>query len=195
MSDPSLKNFVLVGGTSLALQMGHRISVDLDLFTNLPFDENELAEHLVSEYNFEMDFISQRTLKGEIRGVQIDCIAHQYPWVEAFREEEDIRLVGYKDLAAMKLNAISGNGSRIKDFIDVAFLSCEISLTEMLLAYELKYKASSIIPLKSMVFFDEINFNEPIKMLGNSRFNWRKIEKRLYEMQKHPDKTFSPISF
>jgi hypothetical protein len=81
MNDLSFQNFVLAGGTALALQIGHRISIDLNLFTNLPFDETQLADHLRRNYNFELDFISSNTIKGEINGIQIDCIAHQYPWL------------------------------------------------------------------------------------------------------------------
>lgn len=75
MKDCRLKHFVLVGGTSLSLQLGHRISVDLDLFSDLSFDESELSSYLVENYDLELDFISRSTLKGEIRGVQIDCIS------------------------------------------------------------------------------------------------------------------------
>ncbi len=132
MNDESLKDFVLVGGTALALQLGHRVSIDLDLFSNKPFDVNILAVHLQTKYKFELDFISVNTLKGEIEGVQIDCIAHQYPWVEEQDDIETIRLASFIDIATMKLNAISGNGTRIKDFIDIAFLSTKISFNQML---------------------------------------------------------------
>jgi hypothetical protein len=53
MNDASFNHFLLVGGTSLSLQMGHRISIDLDLFTNESFDEHKLAEYLRREYQFE----------------------------------------------------------------------------------------------------------------------------------------------
>lgn len=191
MSDDTLSQFVLVGGTSLSLQIGHRISVDLDLFSDTSFNEIELSEYLISEYRLQLDFISKRTVKGEIEGIQIDCIAHRYPWIAPFNQEGAIRLAGFSDVAAMKLNAISGNGTRIKDFIDVAYLSCRMSLKDMLQAYEQKYETNSIIPLKSITFFDDVNFNEPIKMIASERFNWKKIEKRLLEMQKYPEKVFN----
>lgn len=50
MMDEELRVFRLVGGTALALQLGHRISVDLDLFTNRPFDEQLLREYMEREY-------------------------------------------------------------------------------------------------------------------------------------------------
>lgn len=190
MADKKLNQFVLVGGTSLSLQIGHRISVDLDLFANAPFNENELSAYLISDYEMELDFLARNTIKGEINGIQIDCITHEYPWVQEFAVEENIRFAGLHDIAAMKLNAISGNGTRIKDFIDIAFLSSYMSFLEMLEAYKTKYKSNLLIPVKSITFFDDINFDEPIKMF-HSRFEWKKIAKRLLEMQKYPDKRFS----
>jgi hypothetical protein len=193
MDDEVLKDFVLVGGTALSLQLGHRISVDIDLFSSLVFNENELADYLRSKYHFELDFISKNTLKGEINGVQLDCIAHQYPWINLPEKEENIRLASFEDIAAMKLNAIAGNGTRIKDFIDIAFLSCKISFTKMLQGYEKKYSSNPIIPIKALTYFDDINFNEPIKMANGSRLNWGKIEKRLKNMQDYPTRIFQAL--
>ncbi len=193
MDDEVLKNFVLVGGTALALQLGHRVSVDIDLFSSTSFNENELADYLRTEYQFKLDFISKNTLKGEIDSVQLDCIAHQYPWISSPILEENIRLADYSDIAAMKLNAIAGNGTRIKDFIDIAFLSSKIPLNQMLDSYELKYNANPINPIKAIAYFEDINFNEPIKMADNSKLNWRKIETRLKEMQNNPGRIFQDI--
>lgn len=190
MQDQELRSFRLVGGTALALQLGHRISVDLDLFTNTPFDEQQLREHLEHTYGLQTDYISRYTLKGEIDGVQIDCIAHQYPWLQDSKEEDGIRLAGLPDICAMKLNAITGNGTRIKDFIDVAWLSTHYSLNQMLDFYEQKYNANVLMPLKAIIFFDEINVNEPVHLTDGKRVNWKTYEKRLLDMEKHPNKVF-----
>jgi predicted nucleotidyltransferase len=69
MNDNSLKEFVLVGETALALQLGHRISIDLDLFSISAFDSIDLENYLRINYNFELDFIALNTLKGEIEGI------------------------------------------------------------------------------------------------------------------------------
>jgi hypothetical protein len=193
MDDDVLTDFILVGGTALALQLGHRISVDVDLFSSKPFDENELADYLRTNYHFELDFISKNTLKGEINGVQLDCIAHQYPWINSAKVEENIRLASFGDIAAFKLNAIAGNGTRIKDFIDVAYSSSQISLNKMLDAYEMKYTSNRIMPIKALTYFTDINFNEPIQMADGSKLNWRKIEKRLKEIQDYPDRIFQTL--
>jgi len=190
MNDNSLKEFVLVGGTALALQTGHRISINLDLFSISAFDSNNLGNYLRINYNFELDFVARNTLKGEIDGVQLDFITHQYPWVQKQNIIDNIRLASFIDIAAMKLNAISGNETRVKDFIDIAFLSSEISLNEMLYGYEQKYRGNPVMALKALLFYDDINFNEPVKMAGNNLFQWKAIEKRLKLMQKFPDKIF-----
>ncbi len=193
MADVSLSNFVLVGGTALTLQIGHRSSIDLDLFSSQSFDAEKLGDHLRTNYGFELDFISANTLKGEINHVQIDCIAHQYPWIEKPTLVGEIRLANLRDIAAMKLNAISGNGTRVKDFIDIAFLSSYISFKQMLKAYEQKYASNPVMPLKAIGYFNDINFNEPVSMVGKKPLNWKPIEKRLLEMQKFPDNTFGMI--
>ena len=193
MNDKALNDFILVGGTALTLQLGHRISIDIDLFSSTSFNENELADYLRIKYQFELDFISKNTLKGEIDGVQLDCIAHLYPWINSPSMEENIRLASFCDIAAMKLNAIAGDGTRIKDFIDIAYLSGKISLSKMLNGYELKYNANPLIPVKAITYFDDINFNEPIRMAQNPKLNWRKIEKRLKSMQNYPNRVFQSL--
>ena len=90
MADKRLEDFVLVGGTALSLQMGHRISVDLDLFINSVLDAEALREYLERTYHLETDYMAFATVKGEIEGVQVDCIAHSYPWIRPFVEEEGI---------------------------------------------------------------------------------------------------------
>jgi hypothetical protein len=168
-------------------------SVDLDLFSPSPFDETALAYHLQTKYAFHLDHQSQHTLKGEIQGVQIDCITHQYPWLTEYITDGNVRLASLHDIAAMKLNAISGNGTRIKDFIDVAYLSTTISLNDMLDAYARKYKANRIIPLKSLFYWRNIHFEEPVNMIHSNSFDWECIAKRLNEMQEHPQRIFPRI--
>lgn len=193
MGDERLQSFVLVGGTSLALQMGHRISVDLDLFTEKEFEADELREYLERNYHLQTDYLAFATVKGEIDGVQVDCIAHAYPWLKPFVLEEGIRLASLEDICAMKLNAIAGNGTRIKDFVDVAYLSSSFSLQQMLDFYEEKYNANPLMPLKGIVYFADINKNAPVKMANGKPLNWKMIEKRLLAMEKYPQKVFPQL--
>jgi predicted nucleotidyltransferase component of viral defense system len=193
MADKRLEDFILVGGTALSLQMGHRISVDVDLFINRDFESEELREYLERTYHIETDYLAFATVKGEIEGVQVDCIAHSYPWIRPFVEEEGIRLSSIEDICAMKLNAIAGNGTRIKDFVDVAYLSSLFSLRQMLSFYEEKYHANPLMPLKGIVFFDDVNKAAPVKMTDGKPLDWKKIEKRLLAMEKYPNKVFESL--
>ena len=106
---------------------------------------------------------------------------------------ENIRLASFDDIAAMKLNAIAGNGTRLKDFIDIAFLLLEIPFSQMLQGYEKKYNSNPIIPIKAISYFDDVNYNKPIKMARDSKFNWGKIQKRLKNMQDYPDRIFQVL--
>ena len=193
MGDERLQGFVLVGGTSLALQIGHRISVDLDLFTEKEFEADELREYLERNYHLQTDYLAFATVKGEIDGVQVDCIAHAYPWLKPFVLEEGVRLASLEDICAMKLNAIAGNGTRIKDFVDVAHLSSRFSLEQMLKFYEEKYQANPLMPLKGIVYFADINKNAPVKMANGKPLDWKSIEKRLLAMEKFPQKVFPQL--
>jgi len=190
MREKALSGFVLVGGTSLALQIGHRESVDLDLFTDSPFDAPLLSERLSRSYGFTQDLIHNYTLKGEISGVQVDCIAHQYAWLDGFVVEDGIRMASARDIAAMKLNAIVGNGTRLKDFIDIAHLSSLLSLNEMLDAYAQKYESNTVMALKGLFYWNDIDFDEPIRMT-RGKHQWRRIEERLKQMQETPTKVFA----
>lgn len=193
MADPILADFRLVGGTSLALQLGHRISVDLDLFSVSDFDETVLRDYLVEAYSLVPTYIAPKTIKGTINGVKFDCIAHPYPWLRESVLEGGIRLASMVDLSAMKLNAILGNGTRIKDYIDLAYLSQHFSLSQMFNFFKLKYDVNPVILYKAIVFFDDINKDEPIRLLNKKRFNWNSFEKRLLSMVKYPDKIFKTI--
>lgn len=192
-STKSLDDFFLVGGTALSLQIGHRLSIDLDFFTTRPFDVQELDEELAQNFSFKKLFIDRNTLKGTIDGIFIDILSHKYPLIENLVIKDGIRMAGIKDISAMKLNAIIGSGQRLKDFVDVAFLSSQLSLNSMIEAYSKKYgNANEIIILKALIFFDEINFDVEIDLFGK-KFDWKKISKRLEMMCKHPAKIFTAI--
>lgn len=190
MEDEFLKDFFLVGGTALALQIGHRISIDIDLFARTSFDTNEMLAELEDRYGFQMDFQAKNTLKGVIAGVKVDLIAHNYPLVKPLLEIEGVRMASQEDIAAMKLNAITGNGTRLKDFIDVAYLSSSLTLSQMIHAFEEKYTTRNpAMVLKALDYHNDINFSEPIEML-DGEYDWKNIKKVLGDMTLNPDKLF-----
>ena len=188
-SEPLMSSFNLVG-TALALRIGHRKSVDLDFFTKEEFNIVELREMLVEKYAMKVAFERGQTLKGFIDGIMIDCIRFNYPHIKAPDIIDGVRLESIPDIIAMKLDAISHNGTRIKDFIDIATLSTMYSLDEMLQFYLAKYPNSNVLmPVKSLVYFDDINFEESV-IMTNEAFDWDKIAQRLVDMTNNPARVY-----
>ena len=189
-SEPLLASFNLVGGTSLALRLGHRKSVDLDLFSKEDFALQEIKELLVNKYDFKVGYEKGKTLKGFIGKVMVDLIRYDYPHIQPIETEDGIRLESLPDIVAMKLSSICDNGSRIKDFIDIAHLSNLYSFEEMLQFYTQKFPSSNpIVPTKSLVYFDDIIFDEDIVMMQGD-FDWKVIANRLNEITAHPERHF-----
>jgi len=179
--DPYFRDFHLAGGTALALMLGHRTSVDIDLFSVKGFSVPERLEHLEKAYGFRMTFQGKDTLKGLINGVFIDILAHEYPLIRKIRQDEGIRLYSMEDIAAMKINAVSLDGTRIKDFIDIYFLLEHFSLEEMLAFYRKKYGLrSDLHALKSLSYFEDLP-EEPDwpVMLKEKDLSLEKIKTRL----------------
>lgn len=155
--DEHLRGFVLVGGTALSLQVGHRISIDIDLFSNKPFDSVNLGTHLSSKYAVD----GMKTLLNGIfcfiDDIKVDLISHQYPWVDSFVNIDGVRMASLREISAMKLNAIVQNGSRLKDFVDIYVLLRYLSFNQMYSDYQIKYPAANRTVVQNAVLFhDEI---------------------------------------
>jgi hypothetical protein len=145
----------LVGGTSLALQIGHRQSVDIDLFGKLTDDEFLINENLKKIGSFTLLKKSENKNVFLLENIKVDIVNYPYHWLEKEIIIDNIRMAGKKDIAAMKLAAVTGRGSK-KDFIDIYFLLKEYELSELLQFYNSKYpEASEIIVLKSLTYFDD----------------------------------------
>jgi hypothetical protein len=106
MQEPLLNDFYLVGGTALSLQIGHRISVDIDLFTNEPFDSIFLAAELKQKYNFKENQNRDYFIQGQMDGVKIDILKYPYKPLNPIVEVENVRMVVAADIASMKMAAI-----------------------------------------------------------------------------------------
>jgi len=195
MRDEALIHLSLVGGTALALYMGHRKSVDIDLFSQQLFDVGELEKHFINNYGFKTTRTANTTLIGNMYSIKVDCVGYNYPLVESVLEYDGIRIYSIPDLAAMKLTAISQSGNRLKDFVDVAFMSSMLSLENMLKAFEKKYPKTSVMTaVRGITYYDDIDFTAEIDLMEGT-FKWKTVEKRLKEMIKHSDRIFSKMVF
>jgi len=165
MKLPGLDNFYLVGGTALALRIGHRISVDLDLFSHVEFSTQELISEIELLGSMKIIGEARNILNVVIDGVEVDIIRHNYPLLEEIEIIDGLRLISKKDIAAMKLSTIARRGSK-KDFYDVYFILQEFSIEELFEFYKLKYKSREMFHLvKSLVYFGEADLEPAPEML------------------------------
>ncbi len=175
-----LKGFYLVGGTALALMMGHRKSIDLDLFSNFSFDTSQLLENLSSDFPFKLLFSASNTLKGTINKVQVDILAHRYPLIAQPVIAENIMMLSNKDIAAMKLNAISVSGQRVKDFIDVYYLLNTYTVEDMTGFYKKKYSQyNDANVIKSLCWFDDVDLSDWPVLLESPRLSWKAVKDKI----------------
>lgn len=179
MGLPALDQFNLVGGTALALQFWHRISVDLDLFTEKDFDVVTLKQSLEKEFwgenivwNLEKDY----TLLLKINDIKVDILHYPYPLIDNLIIEDGIRLISPPDISAMKLSAIAKRGAK-KDFFDMyELLKQKYSLSEMFTFYQEKFKNSELgFLFRSLLYFDDAEMqDDPIMLKSYTRKDVKK---------------------
>jgi hypothetical protein len=174
---PSLRNTRLVGGTGLALQLGHRISVDIDLFGAIQSPDEIAVDIRGAGLTYHIDNNSRSITQFTIDSVKVDCVNYPYPWLEEPVRDEDIVLANLKDIAAMKLSAITNRGTR-RDFIDIYFLLNHFTLREQLDFYSQKYPDGSLFNvLRSLSYYADAENMPMPKMLID--IQWEKVKERI----------------
>lgn len=183
MNESTFDSFVLVGGTSLALQYGHRDSIDLDFFGNQPLNEDLFLSKLSLLGNVQLIKKSENILVCSVNDIKVDLVSYQYAWIRPVIHVDKVRLASDKDIAAMKLNAISGRGSK-KDFIDLYFILQRYSLSEVLGFYNDKYPdGSAFMVLKSLSYFEDADLELSPRMYIDVQ--WDEIKAFISEQLKH----------
>ena len=164
----------LVGGTSLALQYGHRQSIDLDFFGTIEDDAPAIRQCLSNFGNVQILKESKNIKIYFINEVKVDIVNYCYPWIDKAIIEDNIRLASPPDIAAMKVNAIVGRGSK-KDFIDLYFLLQHYTLDQILSFYKTKYPDhNEFQALMSLSYFKDANLQGMPKMFKDA--DWEEIK-------------------
>lgn len=167
----------LVGGTALALQYGHRMSVDLDFFGKIEADNIDIKEQLQDVGKLSVIKESRNINVFVIDGVKVDFINYPYQWIDEAVVDETVLLASPRDIAAMKVNAIEGRGSK-KDFIDLYFLLQHYSIQDILGFYAKKYPEYSIFrALMSLTYFEDAESQFMPQMFTN--VSWEEIKNTL----------------
>ena len=179
MRKPYLKDFVLVGGTALSLQIGHQISIDLDMFSNCDFDANELRQFIEDDYaDFDTMLIRSASLITTINRIKVDFIRFKYGFQYPVIVRNGIRLADIKDIAAMKLDAITGRGKK-KDFFDLFYLLKRFTLPELLKLYQAKYKHTTLFHvIRSINYFTDAE-NEADPIFFENSLTWEKVKETI----------------
>jgi Nucleotidyl transferase AbiEii toxin, Type IV TA system len=134
-----LSEFGLGGGTNIALRLGHRLSVDLDFFTNQPFDTSQLFQLITEQFpSAELLFEKNQTMMFNTGDTKVDFVLYPFPWLQPFDIEDGIRLISFYDIIPMKLQAASNRNAK-KDYWDIAVMLQQFELEEMLRIFKNKF--------------------------------------------------------
>ena len=171
-------DYYLAGGTALALMEGHRVSVDLDVFTErLPDTEDVLRCLRGHVAELSVTSVSAGTVYVEVQGVQVSVIEYRYPLLgpTVSSDSEGMRLASRDDIAAMKLSAIANRGSR-KDFVDLwILLNRHRSLAEYLQLFEEKFGVRDRgHAIRSLVHFNDAERDPPLRLLVDC--DWEEVK-------------------
>jgi len=177
---PDLDDFYLAGGTALALYYGHRLSVDLDLFSATDFQSEILLP--VLERNFP-DFSYSKPnavgIFGFIGNVKVDFVRyHRHPAIGTPYIADGIRVISTHDIMAMKVAAILKRAVK-KDFWDIAELLDYYTIDDLIDCYNKKYPTHQLlisIP-QALIYFVEAEESEaPVSLKGQT---WASIKKKI----------------
>lgn len=178
-----LENAYLAGGTALALQLGHRISADLDFFTDKEFVPKVFSNELSKLGSFEEEQSDKGTVLGIFEGIKFSLFIYKYPLIFPTLKYQSLNIADIRDIAAMKIDAVATRGTK-RDFIDLYFIcKSNYELAELLDFYNRKYGelASNLIHIqKSLIFFNDAEPDKMPRMLKDVR--WEDV-KRYFEKE------------
>jgi predicted nucleotidyltransferase component of viral defense system len=184
MNEELFAPFRLVGGTSLSLQIGHRMSVDIDLFTDATYgsiDFKAIRDFLESKY----PYCASRNLENvgfgtyfEVGNSKNDFVKVDLYYTDEFifdeLIEDNIRMAAENEIIAMKLEVVNQNG-RKKDFWDLHYYLDKMTIDEMISFYEKRYPYNDYSNLKSQ-FLNFENADEDFNPICLMNKSWENIK-------------------
>ena len=168
----------LAGGTALALQIGHRISRDLDFFTLNKFRiESVISQIRKTGQPFTVITETEGTLIMEVGGIRLSLFRYEYNFIEKPVRIQGIQLAGVIDIASMKVIAINQRGSK-RDFVDLYFVLQEIPFHKIAENMVKRFGAERINPVhigKSLVYFSDADTNPEPAYIKGREVQWEHI--------------------
>ena len=173
----SARQFYLAGGTAAALYLGHRISGDLDFFSQKEFDESFLISALAASGDFQLEQKATQSVLGILSGTKMSFLGYPYPLLSPLQEFGTLRIADIHDIACMKIDAVSARGAR-RDFIDLYFILTTITpFSKILPLFEKKYASLTYNLMhvkKSLVYFSDAEEEPMPNML--KPVQWEKVK-------------------
>lgn len=172
------QGYYLAGGSALALQIGHRQSLDFDFFSNRPA-LGEPTQHWLEQLgDVVVREFDRDTLHAQVGGVKVSFIsAYRYPTVQPLVETGGIRLAGLLDIALMKLLALTHRAT-VRDYLDLAaILRAHMDLPTILEASRTKYGArfDVMLFLRALVTFSDVEPEFPVLLDRSLQDSWQTI--------------------
>ncbi len=170
--------FALAGGTSLALQIGHRQSIDLDFFSPTTFNVRELEITLAGDpaINFQMINSNSRMLFCYLNNIKCDFVNEPAPLINQFLNFDNVHYFSVEDIAAMKMHTICGRGKK-KDFFDIYALLQLFTWKDLLNFFKKKYSEDQLYFLwRSIIYFEDADQDPDIKGLQPFDKSWSEIK-------------------
>lgn len=173
------RDFYLAGGTALALQIGHRDSIDFDFFCDVNIDTEELFERLkeiFAEHNVQKIQEEKNTLAIIVdNDIKISFFTYRYPLLKPKIDEEYIELASVEDIACMKLSAIVSRSTQ-KDYIDLYFVLQNHKLSQLLEMTNDKFtNLDTNLIIKSLTYFDDM-VEEPIMFKNDKSISFEQVK-------------------
>lgn len=173
-----LSDAYLAGGTGAALQIGHRISIDLDFFIQKEFDNRTLADKLEQINNFKLEKIKWGTVIGKFESISFSIFTYNYPVLFPFKPFCGLNLLDVREIGIMKIEAIATRGIK-RDFVDLYFICKKIiELRDILSLYTRKYgklEGKMIHIIKSLTYFMDAEKEKMPKMFVP--VDWEDVKK------------------
>jgi hypothetical protein len=171
--------FYLAGGTGLALQIGHRDSVDFDFFKEGEVDTALLIEKITTIFVSHKLLITQQeknTVSCLVDGdIQVSFFGYRHKLLNPLIKNDFFDIASIIDIGCMKLSAITGRYLE-KDYVDLYFILQNVSISELLENFVKKYpNIDKTLILKSLVYFDDI-IKEPILFKENNNVSFETIK-------------------
>jgi hypothetical protein len=171
-------SFALAGGTSLALQLGHRHSIDLAIFSPTTFDTRDLELVLSSTYSLDFEFVnrSNRMLFAYLNRIKCDFVHEPANLIQPFLQYEGVNYFHIEDIAAMKMHTVCGRGKK-KDFFDIYVLIETFGWSRMLEWFEKKYGSNQFYFLwRSITYFTDADEDVDIEGFAPFTKNWDEVK-------------------